>query len=221
MDNGSSTLSDVDVLTTAPSNSRSLDPVSQTRDIDSTSTSSALGVTSEPHLGPPWIPPSDPLSPLQEFMTQWCLISGACCLLSHHPVLTSTGVSLGSLDTPETARLPRLQGTPLLQDTQDRDRFELSLMEHLVTAPDLDRYNSIDKPRLWNTYQRYRALPSSLTDDQRALVFASLCISRFSQVLSLPQALRLEREDVTYYRMAQEALSRWARPSTVALCEWA
>jgi hypothetical protein len=222
LENGVSTFSDIGVLTTVPPSSRSLDPAPQNPDIGSATTSSALGASSEPRSDrpdPPWIPPRDPLMPLQEYITPWCISSGAFCHLLHRSVLTSTGVSIGSLDTPETARLPRLQGSPLPQDPQDRDRFELSLMEHLVTAPDLDRYNSIDKPRLWNTYQRYRALPNSLTDDQLALVLASLCISRFSQVLSLPQALRLEREDVTYYRMSQEALSRWARPSTIALCE--
>lgn len=102
--------------------------------------------------------------------------------------------------------------------------FENNLMSHLITAPDLDRLESIDRPRLLNLYNRYRALPSSLTEDQKALVYAALCVARHYQMRAGPATAMFDpetpsREDVTYYHMAMEAIEAWGRPSVDALCE--
>ena len=102
--------------------------------------------------------------------------------------------------------------------------FENNLMSHLLTAPDLDRLDTIDRPRLLNLYNRYRALPTSLTDDQKALVYAALCIARHSQMRDGPATAMFDpatpsREDVTYYHMAKDAIHAWNRPSVDALCK--
>jgi hypothetical protein len=103
--------------------------------------------------------------------------------------------------------------------------FENNLMSHLLTAPDLDRLDTIDRPRLLNLYNRYRALPTSLTDDQKALVYAALCIARHSQMRDGPATAMFDpatpsREDVTYYRMSKDAVQAWNRPSVDALCTY-
>jgi hypothetical protein len=103
--------------------------------------------------------------------------------------------------------------------------FENNLMSHLLTAPDLDRLDTIDRPRLLNLYNRYRALPTSLTDDQKALVYAALCIARHSQMRDGPATAMFDpatpsREDVTYYHMSKDAVQAWNRPSVDALCEY-
>ena len=97
-------------------------------------------------------------------------------------------------------------------------------MSHLLTAPDLDRLDTIDRPRLLNLYNRYRALPTSLTDDQKALVYAALCIARHSQMRDGPATAMFDpatpsREDVTYYHMSKDAVQAWNRPSVDALCK--
>jgi hypothetical protein len=102
--------------------------------------------------------------------------------------------------------------------------FENNLMSHLLTAPDLDRLDTIDRPRLLNLYNRYRALPTSLTDDQKALVYAALCIARHSQMRDGPATAMFDpatpsREDVTYYHMSKDAVQAWNRPSVDALCK--
>jgi hypothetical protein len=98
-------------------------------------------------------------------------------------------------------------------------------MSHLLTAPDLDRLDTIDRPRLLNLYNRYRALPTSLTDDQKALVYAALCIARHSQMRDGPATAMFDpatpsREDVTYYHMSKDAVQAWNRPSVDALCKF-
>jgi hypothetical protein len=123
----------------------------------------------------------------------------------------------------DEARLARLPATPLPPASMIVD-FENNLMSHLLTAPDLDRLDTIDRPRLLNLYNRYRALPTSLTDDQKALVYAALCIARHSQMRDGPATAMfdpatLSREDVTYYHLAKDAIHAWNRPSVDALCE--
>jgi hypothetical protein len=97
-------------------------------------------------------------------------------------------------------------------------------MGALVTAEDLDRLEVLDCPRLLNMYSRYRALPTSLTDDQTALIYASLCMARFTQLrggvaTGMTEPHTLAREDVTYYRMARAALASWGRASITSMCE--
>jgi hypothetical protein len=123
----------------------------------------------------------------------------------------------------DEARLNRIPATPLPPASTIVD-FENNLMSHLLTAPDLDRLETIDRPRLLNLYNRYRALPTSLTDDQKALVYAALCIGRHSQMREGPATLMFDptttaREDVTYFHMAKEAVRAWGRPSVDALCK--
>ena len=123
-------------------------------------------------------------------------------------------------DEPRLARLP---ATPLPPPSMIVD-FENNLMSHLLTAPDLDRLETIDRPRLLNLYNRYRALPTSLTDDQKALVYAALCIARHSQMRDGPATAMFDpatpsREDVTYYHMSKDAVQAWNRPSVDALCK--
>lgn len=103
--------------------------------------------------------------------------------------------------------------------------FENNLMSHLITAQDLDRLDTIDRPRLLNLYNRYRVLPTSLTEDQKALVYAVLCIARHTQMRDGPAAAMFDpatpsREDVTYFHMAREAIRAWSRPSVDALCRF-
>lgn len=97
-------------------------------------------------------------------------------------------------------------------------------MRSLVAAEDLDHLEVLDLPRLINLYTRYRALPHTLSDDQMALIYASLCTARFTQLragvaAAMKEPKTLAREDVTYYRMARAALARWGRASVTSLCE--
>jgi hypothetical protein len=84
---------------------------------------------------------------------------------------------------------------------------------------------TIDRPRLLSLYGRYRAVPDSLTEDQKALIYASLCLARHTQISQLDRQDGSEeqntpsREDVTYYRMAYGLLRAWGRPSIYSVCE--
>jgi hypothetical protein len=122
----------------------------------------------------------------------------------------------------DEARIARLPATPLPPPSMIVE-FENNLMSHLITAQDLDRLDTIDRPRLLNLYNRYRVLPTSLTDDQKALVYAVLCIARHTQMRDGPATAMFDpgtpsREDVTYFHMAREAIHAWGRPSVDALC---
>lgn len=102
--------------------------------------------------------------------------------------------------------------------------FEDDLMRSLIAAEDLDRLEVLDSPRLLNLYSRYRAIPHTLSDDELALIYASLCIARFTQLRGgvasgMKEPRTLAREDVTYYRLARDALSRQDRASIISLCK--
>ena len=134
------------------------------------------------------------------------------------------GLPLKPLLFQDEPRISRLVATPLPPPSLIVD-FENALMSHLITAPDLDRLDSLDRPRLLNLYNRYRALPSSLTEDQKALIYAALCVARHYQLRAGPAAAMFDpdtpaREDITYFQMAREAIDAWGRPSVDALCRF-
>lgn len=98
-------------------------------------------------------------------------------------------------------------------------------MRSLVSAEDIDNLEMLDSSRLLNLYARYRALPGSLTDDQTGLIYASLCVARHTQLRGsvaggMVDPYTLNREDVTYYRMARESLRLWGRASITSMCKY-
>lgn len=97
-------------------------------------------------------------------------------------------------------------------------------MGSLLAAEDFDHLHIFDGVRLLNLYNRYRALPHSLTDDETALIYASLCIARHTQMRGGVAGGMMDprtpaREDVTYYRLARSSLASWGRSSTASMCE--
>jgi hypothetical protein len=128
------------------------------------------------------------------------------------------------------SRISTLPATPL-PPPPILSAFEDALMSHLITSIDFEQHGrelrTIERPRLLSLYGRYRAVPDSLTEDQRALIYASLCLARHTQITA--QTDRLEsgesngpsREDVTYYRMAHDLLAAWGRPSVYSVCAFA
>ncbi|WVQ83741.1 hypothetical protein IAT38_005885 [Cryptococcus sp. DSM 104549] len=143
-------------------------------------------------------------------------------------------VPIASLKFQQETRLAPLPGTALPSPPLI-NAFEDALIEHLFTSSSLDHLQAADQPRfldrpqLLRLYSRFRHVPSSLTDDQRAFVYATLCLSRFNQIKKeWEQAMEegtawwkqeVAREDVTYFRKASEALREWNRPSIFAM--WA
>jgi hypothetical protein len=166
---------------------------------------------------------SHPLSQLEEDLGAWCHQQGRSKSVVSQPLaLIRIGLPLKPLLFQDERRIARLIATPLPPAALIVD-FENNLMSHLITAPDLDRLDSLDRPRLLNLYNRYRALPSSLTEDQRGLVYAALCVARHHQMRAGPATAMFDpetpsREDVTYFHMAREAIDTWGRPSVDALC---
>lgn len=106
---------------------------------------------------------------------------------------------------------------PVLPSYPEIIVLEDRLIAHLYTAPDLDRLETVDKSNLFNLYSRYRVLPSTLTLDQKGLVYAALCSARANE--RKKGIGGTSREDVTYYHMALDAIKTWGRPSTPSLCE--
>ena len=104
-------------------------------------------------------------------------------------------------------------------------RYDLedSLMDWCLSE-DLPYLKCLDEPRLRDLYSRYRALPETLTGDQIALIYASLCLARYNQlrrggVLKNRGPPTVSREDLTYYQMAREALGSWETASITGMCE--
>ena len=104
-----------------------------------------------------------------------------------------------------------------------RHDFEDDLMNSCLSE-ELPYLKCLDVSRLGDLYSKYRALPETLTGDQNALIYASLCLARYSR-LRRAGALRSKnqstqsREDLTYYRMAREALESWETASITGICE--
>lgn len=125
------------------------------------------------------------------------------------------------------SRISTLPATPL-PSPPILSAFEDGLMSHLITSLDFEQHGrelrTIDRPRLLSLYGRYRAVPDSLTEDQKALIYASLCLARHTQITQsdrhdIGEASEPSREDVTYYRMAYDLLGAWGRPSVYSVCE--
>ena len=97
--------------------------------------------------------------------------------------------------------------------------FEDDLIHAFVATSEFYTVEHMDKPQLVSLYSRYRAVPNSITEDQRALVYAALCVARYIQ--STEQGIRDgPLEDVTYFTMACDELLKWSRPSIYAACEY-
>lgn len=144
-------------------------------------------------------------------------------------------ISISSLRFQIEIRLEPLHGLPL-PPTPLIHTFEDSLIDHLFNFSSHDCIQAADRPRfldrsqLLSLYSRFRAVPNSLTDDQKALVYATLCLSRFNQIKKeweqevgegATPGMRREvaREDVTYFWKACTALRDWNRPSIFAMCK--
>lgn len=85
-----------------------------------------------------------------------------------------------------------------------------------------DPLSKYDQHRVFNLYARHRALPETLAEDERALLYASLCVAlhtQMSRYVSSGAPKPATREDITYFRMALDALTLWNRPSILAVCE--
>lgn len=144
-------------------------------------------------------------------------------------------ISISSLRFSIEIRLEPVHGPPLPPPPLIHT-FEDVLIDHLFNFSSLDRLQGADRPRfldrpqLLSLYSRFRAVPNSLTDDQKAFVYATLCLSRFNQI-KREWEQRVEeggtpgmggevaREDVTYFWKACRALRDWNRPSIFAMCE--
>lgn len=109
----------------------------------------------------------------------------------------------------------------MLQEFEDQ--LIQDLLSTAIDAESFDHRNAGEDSVLQSLYGRYRALPNSLTEDQRALIYAVLCASRFNQFrvqMSVGDPVpEEERHYVTYYHMAYACLANWNRPSLVAM--WA
>ena len=123
------------------------------------------------------------------------------------------------------SRISTLPATPLPRPPI-LPAFEDALMSHLITSMDFEQHGrelrTIDRPRLLSLYGRYRAVPDSLTEDQRALIYASLCLARHTQITQVERQVEgsgPSREDVTYYRMSYDLLKAWNRPSVYSVCK--
>lgn len=75
-----------------------------------------------------------------------------------------------------------------------------------------------------NLYSKYRSSPETLTEDENALIYASLCLARYNQlsreaVHDMRRVDASTREHLTYYRMAREALASWDKATMTATCK--
>ena len=84
-----------------------------------------------------------------------------------------SGQSLQPLLFRDEPRIANTIGSPL-PTGQALIEFEDGLLRSLLSAEDLDNLEVLDSTRLLNLYSRYRALPDTLTDDQTALIYATL-----------------------------------------------
>jgi len=157
---------------------------------------------------------------------QWQVTAFMC--MPHRVNADLAGIQATPLIFKDHSRISALPATPLPQPPI-LAAFEDALMSHLITSMEFEQHGrelrTIDRPRLLSLYGRYRAVPDSLTEDQRALIFASLCLARHTQISQSDrqdgsvECNTPNREDVTYYRMAYELLRAWGRPSIYSVCE--
>jgi len=136
---------------------------------------------------------------------------------------TTQGVPFSPMVFKADMHLANLPLTPLAPAPEIHE-IEDQLMASFLSCPD-DKADS--DSFLLGLYTRYRSVPGSITDDQRALLYATMCIASFNRLGSFPNVNEVNgrtpasksREDVTYFRMACDCLARWNRPSLMAICE--
>jgi hypothetical protein len=124
------------------------------------------------------------------------------------------------------ARLTDLPSTPLPLEPmlgELEDRLMAQFFEASSNSIRGERTRGVDNTLLRSLYGRYRRVPSSLTEDQRAMVCAALCITRYDElrrtIMDGSSGLDTPREDIIYYQMASEALLKWTHPSLTAVCK--
>lgn len=170
-----------------------------------------------------------PLDDVNIAMVVWCLENGELQYITSQ-IITDRAPDVGYDDLcfNDENRLKRLQsGAPPLPEPVAP--FEDQLIRTFVDSPEFDHLRWIDKPKLLSMYARYRAIPNSVTDDQKALIFAAFCLARFNQIHSRREGFagsdsattldEIPMEDVTYFSMAFQCLVAWSRPSIYSLCE--
>ncbi|KAL1410483.1 hypothetical protein Q8F55_004496 [Vanrija albida] len=147
----------------------------------------------------------NPLEDIEAMLGRWC---------------DQKNLPIASLVFKVDSRVTHLPGTPL-PPPPIIEQFEDSLMDGFVVSSEFMQIDHLNIDRTWllSLYGRYRTLPNSLTDDQTALIYATLCVSRFSQIRASMNNGTNEptREDLTYFHLACNALGAWGRPSTTAL----
>jgi len=171
------------------------------------------------------LPRQNPLEVLKTFVQQWGTENGKSRQLDERVKLhlaNVTGLSPELLLFHDSPRLDLLVATPLPPYPTRRD-FEDGLIESLVSNDDHTFFKCLDGPRLIDIYSSYRACPESLAEDQSALIYASLCLARYTRIRrGMSGGIRDQetpcREDVTYYRLAKQALATWGDASIISMC---
>ena len=92
----------------------------------------------------------------------------------------TTGLTPNSLLFHDEDRMSLLPSTPLPTLHSSLIAFEDNLMRHLILSRDADNQGKggIGRSQFVRLYNRYRADPNSLADDQKAVVFAVLCLAK-------------------------------------------
>lgn len=171
---------------------------------------------------------TDPMTQIDNALSVWCFRNSLFHGLLATGLCSLTDISAAPFLFRNQCRLSTLKADPLPSQPV-RAAFEDGLITHLITTVDFEQHSrelkTIDRPRLLSLYGRYRAVPNSLTDDQNALIYASLCLARHTQITTqsageVGQQAGGLREDVTYYRLACEMLRSWRRSSIYSVCEY-
>jgi hypothetical protein len=107
----------------------------------------------------------------------------------------------------------------------ERDDFEDGMIRLLVSEETFDHLQCLDGPRLVDMYLKYRASSTTLPDDQKAVIYASLCLARYTQLRrGLAEGMDHPfiglREDLTYYRMTLAAVGSYGKASITSMCQF-
>lgn len=168
-----------------------------------------------------------PIHLIESKVANWCAAHGA----SPFPMRAQGVIADRPADIPlsllvfqDETRLSALHASPL-PPPNEIEAFEDELMRQLIITNDLEQASSLDRLQIVTLYNRYRIFPTALTADQKAMVYAALCLAKHAMMRSFvvtgtPTEDSQTREDVTYFRMACECLAQWSFPSVHALCEF-
>lgn len=111
-----------------------------------------------------------------------------------------------------------LSATPLPPYPMRYD-LEDGLIDSVVSET-LPYLQCLDGIRLMDLYIRHRASPENLNGDEKALIYASLCLARYNQIRRGTSTGReSSREDLSYYGMAREALASLKQASVIGTCK--